>query len=471
MADDLGWGDVQYNNGKAATPNLNEMAHSPNTILLQRYYSGGPVCSPTRGTVLTGRNHNRYCVWTANAGGYTPDFAKPETMPLPLSEITTAEVMRQAGYSTAMFGKWHLGDFKKLDGGNKKWPISHPGQHGFDKWWATERSAPTCSLNCGCFPHAECVLGHYKERPSCTNYHTNKTAHTIKSWNDPITGDDSHFMWYVAQDYITKQAKAKQPFFLYLPFHTVHIPYIATDQNREMYLKQNFTEGQADYFGAITALDEVLGELRGLLKELGIRNNTLLWFASDNGPEVNTPGVTNGLRGHKHLLYEGGVRVPGMIEWPDVISSNKVSWFPVISSDLLPTVRDILSVKPSDDRPIDGISILPFLQGKIDHRNQSMYWGFNINGNFSNEYNISTSGDQYKLMATYQNGTVHRYELYDLLNDLGETTDLKDKLPSIGNELLNQIEEWRKSVMESVDKVGCLGTGDTLLKQVATFST
>jgi len=101
-----------------------------------------------------------------------------------------------------------------------------------------------------------------------------------------------------------------------------------------------------DYYGAITALDEVIGELRGLLKELGIQNNTLVWIGSDNGPEHNTPGETNGLRGRKRMLYEGGVRVPGMIEWPDVISSNKVSWFPVISSDLLPSVHDTLGVKP-----------------------------------------------------------------------------------------------------------------------------
>ena len=88
------------------------------------------------------------------------------------------------------------------------------------------------------------------------------------------------------------------------------------------------------------------------------------------------------------MLYKGEVCIPGMIKWPAVISSNKVSWFPVISSDLLQTVRDILGVKPSDDLPIDGISILPFLQGKMDHRNKSIYWGFNIKGNFSNEYNI-----------------------------------------------------------------------------------
>ena len=95
--------------------------------------------------------------------------------------------MRDAGYSAAFYGKWHLGDLKNLHGGNKKWPISHPGQPGFDKWWATERSASTCSLNCGCFPHSKCTLGHYTKRPAC---HSSKTANTIPSWNGPITGDD-----------------------------------------------------------------------------------------------------------------------------------------------------------------------------------------------------------------------------------------------------------------------------------------
>ena len=98
--------------------------------------------------------------------------------------------MRDAGYSAAFYGKWHLGDLKNLHGGNKKWPISHPGQPGFDKWWATERSGSTCSLNCECFPHSKCTLGHYTKRPACINYHSNKTANTIPSWNGPITGDD-----------------------------------------------------------------------------------------------------------------------------------------------------------------------------------------------------------------------------------------------------------------------------------------
>ena len=463
MADDLGWGDVQYNNGNARTPNLDEMAQSPSTILLQRYYSGGPVCSPTRGTVLTGRNHNRYCVWTANVGNNDPDFAKPETMPLPLSEITVAEMMREAGYSTALFGKWHLGDFKPLKGGNKKWPVSHPGLHGFDQWFATERSAPTCTLNCGCFHNSSCVEGHYTDRPPCTNYYTNKTDN-IEGWPDAIPGDDSHFILSLAENYIKEQVKANKPFFLYLPFHTVHIRYIATQQYRDLYLKQNYNSEEADYYGAISALDEVIGELRKLLEQLGIKNNTLLWFASDNGPEVNTPGVTNGLRGHKRLLYEGGIRVPGMIEWPDVITSNKVSSFPVVSSDLLPTVRDILDTKPPDNRPIDGVSILPFLQGKVEKRNQSIYWAYNIDGKFSGSYNASTSGDQYKLMIAYKEGEIENLELYDLLADIDEKVNLagEHSYSDIVHNMKNEIEAWRESVINSANTVGCLNEQDML---------
>ena len=453
MADDLGWGDVGYNGGIALTPNLNEMAQSPNTILLQRYYSGSPVCSPTRGTVLTGRNHNRYCVWTANIGSSKSDFIRAQKMPLPLSEITVAEVMRGAGYSTALFGKWHLGDFKPLEGGNKKWPVSHPGLHGFDQWYATERSAPTATPNCACFRNSRCIKGHYMDRPPCTNYYTNKSD-DIEGWPKVIPRGDSNFIYSLAKKYIKEQVNESKPFFLYLPFHAVHERYIATKRYRNMYKNTNYNSKKIDYYGTISELDDVMGKLRKLLKDLDIKNNTLLWFSSDNG--AIPPGTTGGLRGRKRSLYEGGIRVPGMIEWPDVITSNKISSFPIVSSDLLPTVRDILDIEPPDDRPIDGISILPFLQGKIEHRNQSIYWGFPIKYGFDGSYKISTSGDRYKLIALYANGAVTCYELYDLINDLGETKDLSKQYPDISNKLLSKIEKWRQSVIESVKKVDCL---------------
>jgi len=465
MADDLGWGDVQYNGGRAFTPNLNEMASSDNAILLQRHYSGSPVCSPTRATLLTGRNHNRHCVWNVNnARGDKADFSTAQTMPLPLSEITVAEVMRNAGYSTALFGKWHLGDFIPLRGGNTKWPVSHPGLHGFEQWWATLKSTPTATANCGCFQNSTCNLGHYKSRPVCTNYYTN-TSDGIEGWPQPIPGDDSHFIWSLAEEYIREQVNLQKPFFLYLPFHTVHQQFIATDEYRNFYLEKLSTEDskrisrenlvKADYYGAISAMDDVIGWLRNLLQELGIKNNTLFWFTSDNGPTED--GSTNGLRELKGSLYEGGVRVPGIIEWPDVISSNRVSQFPVVTSDLLPTVQDILGVEPSDDRPVDGISILPFLQGEKKKRNQPIFSAYNIReGDFSSQYNISTTNDRYKLMAMYDNNAIQHYELYDLKEDIGETRNLKDVHPNIASRLLNQIKRWRDSVIHSTNDVGCI---------------
>ena len=458
MADDLGWGDVQYNGGNALTPNIDEMSQSPNTMLLQRYYSGGPRCSPTRGTVLTGRNHNRYCVWSTSGGSNAPDFKVPEPLALPLTEITVAEVVREFGYSTAMFGKWHLGDFVPIPGGNKKWPVSHPGLHGFDQWWATERSTATCTPNCGCF-NSTCMYGHYPARGrACMNYHTNKSD-DILGWPDPVPGDDSDFLWNLSETYIREQVKSSQPFFLYLPFHTVHSRFIATEYYRQMYLKKNYSSEEADYYGAISALDVVIGRLRDLLKELGIRDNTMFWFTSDNGPAKLTPGVTNGLRGRKSSLFEGGVRVPGMIEWPAVISTNQVSQYAVVSSDLLPTVYDILGTKPRDDRPLDGISILPFLHGTVKSRNQTISWAFEISGgNFDGHYNVTIAGDRYKLMVVYGEGEVHSLELYDLVEDLGETKDIAQDHPEITSQLLTEAEQWRSSVIGSVHKVGCLNS-------------
>lgn len=458
MADDLGWGDVQYNGGNALTPNLNKMAQSPNTVLMDRYYSGGPRCSPTRGTVLTGRNHNRYCIWSTTAGNNKPDFEVAEPYALPLTEITVAEVARDHGYSTAMFGKWHLGDFKPITGGNKRWPVSHPGLHGFDHWWATERSVRTCNSNCGCF-NTTCTFGHYpKAQVSCTNYYTN-LSNGITGWPHPISGDDSEFIWTVTEQYIRDQVKLKKHFFLYLPFHTVHIRYIATEYYRSLYLKEGYNSNQADYYGTITALDNIIGRLRDLLEELGIKNNTMLWFTSDNGPAKNTPGVTNGLRGRKSSLYEGGVRVPGMIEWPNVVQKNRRSQFPVVSSDLLPTVYDLLGVSPIDNRPLDGISILPFLHGNTESRCSTISWAFAIpNGNFSSRYNVSMAGDRYKIMTVYDEGQVHSYQLYDLVEDIGETVNVAQKHSNVTNNMLSQVEKWRASVMNSVKNVGCLNS-------------
>ena len=457
MADDFGYGDTEYNGGPAYTPNLNDMAASHNSIRLDRYYSGGPVCSPTRGTVLTGRNHNRYCVWTANAGNTCNDFKCPEKKPLPLTEVTVADLLSKAGYVTAMFGKWHLGDFKKLDGGNPKWPVSHPGQHGFQEWWATERSAPTVNINCACFDKNLCVNGHYDGLPPCTNYYTvHQRDGMLVNYSRPENGDDAHFIVAQFENFL-QQRSSSRPFFVYLPFHNVHIRYLAYEGYIEKYAKAGYDRDKIDYYGAISAMDDAVGRVRNLLKQYNISSSTMVWFTSDNGPAVGSPGSASYLRGHKGELYEGGIRVPGIIEWPDYIKSNRASNYSVVSSDLMPTACDILDISCPMDRTIDGKSIMPLIKGERDSRNSQIAWMYNVADDFNSTYNAVLSGDQFKLFASYKEGKLKSAQLYDLHNDRSESKDVASENSQVFESMKKELEEWRHSVIASATKeVKCM---------------
>ncbi len=456
MADDFGYGDTEYNGGPASTPNLNQMASSSSSIRLDRYYSGGPVCSPTRGTVLTGRNHNRYCVWTANAGNNCNDFACPEKKPLPLTEITVADLLSKAGYTTAMFGKWHLGDFKKLPGGNPQWPVSHPGQHGFHQWWATERSAPTVNINCACFDKKLCVNGHYPGPPPCTNYYTVEEGEgKLVNYSQPENGDDAHFIVDRFEGFLKQ--RSTEPFFAYLPFHNVHIRYLAYEGYIEKYTKAGYNMNEIDYYGAISALDDAVGRVRELLRQHNLSNNTMVWFTSDNGPAVGTPGSASFLRGHKGQLYEGGIRVPGIIEWPAHITSNRATNYTVVSSDLMPTACDILDIECPHDRPIDGKSIMPLIKEQAVDRGSNMAWMYEVGDDFSSSYNAVLSGDQFKLFASYIKGKLDSAQLYDLVNDISESKDVSADHKEIFDEMKQELEQWRHSVVKSAtEEVKCM---------------
>ena len=455
LADDLGWNGVGYNEGEALTPNLDEMSQSSGTVRLERHYSGAPVCSPTRGTVLTGRNHNRYCIWGANSYSLAKgDFDTVQKKPLPQTEISVAKVLKRFGYSTACFGKWHLGNFMRVNA-NKPAEVSHPGLHGFDQWWATEACAPTSYLNCGCFKDTENVNKHC--RKGCNNYHSNDNSGNIIDWPNAIKEEDASFIWELSENFIREQANLNKPFFLYLPFHNVHYPTVTTDEYTSWY-RSNFTESKINYLGSISALDDAIGRLRGLLKELNINNNTIFWFTSDNGP---IPAHQGRLRGYKKTFYEGGIRVPGLIEWPDVIHKNKKSKFPVVTNDFLPTVYDILGTNPIDDRPLDGISVLPFLQEKVSKRKNDILWAkAGSKGHGRVKWTIvAIASQEYKLIVYYdKEGTnsVMEYELFNLDIDEEETVNLvanKDKgYESIAQNLLQRIETWQHSVEESVKK-------------------
>ena len=404
----------------------------------------------------------RYCVWHANTAGKKicadkSDFNCPSIVPLPTTEFTVAEMLKEAGYRTAMFGKWHLGDLKPLPGGHPKWNVSHPGLHGFDVWKVTERSAPTANPNCMCFNPSQCVLGHYSETgfgTACTNYHSGNgiDPDLLVPHNETIIGDDSNF---IAREFSTflndTVSTGQQPFFAYIAFHTVHAKYVAVPPYAQRYAARGYIPKEIDYYGSITAMDAAIGKIRDLLEHHRISDNTMIWFTSDNGPAKNSPGSTRNLRGSKSTLFEGGVRVPGIIEWPAVIQSNRISDFPVVTSDFFPTVSEILGRSDSlSHEIIDGESILPFIRGEQDARQQNIKWAFNIRGNPKKAYVAAIlSGRQYKAYFRYRKGTanISASFLYDLLEDEAEETDISTTHQSTFAKLYQEVELWIQSIL------------------------
>ena len=195
LVDDVGYGDVEYNGGQALTPHLNAMAKGPHSIHLTRFYAGGPVCSPTRGTILTGRNHNRYCIWHADIGVPKVELTCPSLGPLPSSEITIAEMLKEHGYHTSFYGKWHVGDLKPIPGGNVKWPVSHPGMNGFTDWLVTERHTASLLPNCKCSSQYSCTIdGHPYSPFTCRNYLSmNPYTGKLEKYPGQVF-EDSHFL-------------------------------------------------------------------------------------------------------------------------------------------------------------------------------------------------------------------------------------------------------------------------------------
>jgi len=428
MADDLGYGDVGYNGHPIIkTPNLDAMSREG--LRFDRFYAP-TVCSPTRGSVLTGRHPFRYGIFTANAGP-----AENEDIPskyiLRHEEITLAEALKTAGYSTAHFGKWHLGDFK----GPKK---SSPDEHGFDHWFSTVRKVQTLDPDF-----------YYED------------GHRVPG---PLKGDDSEVIMDRALKFIRASAADHKPFLTLIWFHSPHEPTLASHDYRAMYSK--YPEKEQQYYGTVTATDAQMGRLRTELRTLGIADNTLLWFCSDNGPWPNNPGSTAGLRGHKGQLWEGGIRMPAILEWPAVIKHPRTTAVPINSEDFYPTILDYLAITMPHQPKLDGISLRPLIDGDgsaMPQRSHPM--GFEL-GNMA-----AWMDDRYKLVAILQGPAdgeegggkktkgrgkaagqwrpIEKLTLYDLLADPKEQHDLSTEKPDVLNSMRSSLESWRHSCQES----------------------
>lgn len=391
MTDDQGWYETSYNGHlELKTPELDKMAAAG--IRFDRFYAAFPLCSPTRASCLTGRYPARYC---CTSWGHD----------LPLREITLAEAVRTAGYATGHFGKWHLGGIPHAAGGTGRGlPESfdpkprHPGNQGFDEWFSAGNN-----YDIG-YEHL---------------YHNGQQA-------PPRPGDTSDVLMDIALTWIGKQTEEKKPFLAVIWFPSPHAPHQAMPEDAAPYAK--YGAKKANYYGEISGVDRAMGRLRRALRDLKIADNTMLWFCADNGPDA--PGMTGGLPGKKKWLTEGGTRVPGILEWPSRISKPFATGVPVSTMDFYPTTLDMLHISmPEQIEPIDGVSLLPLIEGRMERRPKPIPF---LDGNrtrlIDNEY-------------TLENGRLYRFA------DAGRSNvDITDQEPDVLKRLTNWLDEWNASV-------------------------
>ena len=451
MCDDLGWGDVGFNGGQQVqTPHLDRLAGQG--IRFTRFYSASPVCSPTRGSCLTGRNPYRYGIPTANAGHMLEE------------EITLPELLKEEGYTTGHFGKWHLGTLTtEIKDSNRGRPgntehYTLPTDHGYDYFFCTEAKVPTFdpmwkpptfqedqgeSLRFGW----EAIADKEQAEDFGTYYwkgerSSPQVAGGKERVQKNLKGDNSRVIMDRALDFIEQTLdEGKGPFFSVIWLHTPHLPVVADAAHRALYKELSHTEQL--YYGTITAMDEQVGRLWDKLEDRGVAANTLLCFASDNGPENRTPGSPGPFRERKRSLYEGGVRVPAFWVWPDRIPAGLSTDIPSVTSDYLPSIVDLLGLTYIDYphiRPLDGISLAPVWEEGLTRRKKPI--GFL----FGSKQSWVT--DQYKLISTDEGKT---WELYDLHKDPSEELNLADRKKGRVRKMKKALDKWKVSVERSAE--------------------
>ena len=434
MADDMGYGDAGYTGHPfVKTPHLDAMAKSG--VVFNHFYAGAPVCSPTRASVMTGRHPFRGNV--PNHGHY-----------LRPNEVTIAEALQKSGYVTGHFGKWHIGSVQADS------PTS-PGGQGFDEWL------------------------------SGLNFFDNDPYLSRNGKFEQIEGPGSVIAMDATIDFLKKHTGGEKPIFAVTWFPSPHSPMGEIPQNvpDAATLYDDQSPKMAGYYREITLLDQQIGKLREALRELGIEKNTLFWYTSDNGGLVVE---TSGGRAKKGSIYEGGLRVPTVIEWPAKYGSKTIET-PAFSSDIYPTVLKIAGAKVEHQPRLDGIDLSGVLEGKQTARPAMGFWSNHTKGQ-------STRSDKIieELMEAQQAGApnphpdrvlknvaefptftvddmkghsawnkwpwkLHRiqkekkvsYQLYNLVEDPMEKTDLSDQQDDRVGEMAKELEAWQRSVLDS----------------------
>ena len=430
MADDLGWSDTGFNGNEVVkTPALDEMAD--HGLVFDRFYAAAPVCSPTRGSCLTGRHAYRYGIFTANVGHLLKE------------EWTLAEMLKSQGYQTGHFGKWHLGTLSKTGrdsnrgGDRNQQHFAPPTDHGFDTFFSTEAKTPTWDPLWAPPKHNRKwwdPVSAYKRTPYGTAYWTPKGK--VK---EPLDGDDSKVIMDQALKFIENNLESDQPFFTVIWFHAPHLPVVSGKHWTAPY--DTLGGYHKHYYGCISALDHQVGRLRKALKDWELSTDTILWFCADNGPEGNSfqgPGSAWPLRGRKRSLHDGGVRVPAILEWQGTVSKGKRSSVPAVTSDFLPTIADLLGVD-LPNRPYDGISLKRLIypdknQGGDDLMKREI--------GFQSARQVAWVRGNMKYYSPDQGKTDY---LFDLNEDISESVNLAEKRPEKLAQLKSDLQAWRES--------------------------
>jgi len=434
MSDDQGWGDVGYNGHPyLKTPHLDQMHREG--ITFTRFYSAAAMCSPTRGSCYTGRNPYRFGITFAMKG-------KLEEKEIP---ITT--VLKKQGYRTGHFGKWHLGTLTKNKGDQKRWgafsktPLKYycpPWERDVDVCFVTESKVPTWD------PLLDPGNAKTKTAPTGKPYGNDYFVGPGKTVTDNMKGDDSRVIMDRVLPFIQQSVDNKKPFLAVVWFHTPHSPVVGGDTYKKMYGDR--PENEQHYYACITALDEQVGRLRTELKRLGVADNTMLWFCSDNGPaRQGSPrhvGSAGHLSGYKLSINEGGIRVPGLLVWPDKIKKPFQIATPCVTSDYFPTILDALGIPLATDRDYDGESLLPLITQQTTQRHKPI--GF-LNKN-ANE--AVWMAERYKLISTAKKDSI-----YDIIKDPAEKTDLSNTVPNIKKKMKSELSQWKSAVLKELKEV------------------
>lgn len=417
LADDLGYGDLGcYGQKRFATPNIDRMAAEG--MRFTQHYSGSTVCAPSRCALMTGL-HTGHTAVRDNEGPYG-------AMPLGPSDVTVAQVLKEAGYSTAVIGKW---DMAGPDA------VGIPNRHGFDYSFG--------------FLHSSHAHNHYPD------YLWRNGQKVILEGNRNGQGDQ------YAHDLFTEEALAyiererDRPFFLYLAYTLPHAELAVPEDSQNSYLgkfpeepfaqKRQWSPGvynaqenpKAAFAGMISRLDRDVGRLLEKLEDLGLDRDTLVMFTSDNGPHREggaDPYFFNGsgpLRGIKRDLYEGGIRIPFIARWPEKIEAGTTSDHISAFWDILPTCAELAGTGAPEG--IDGLSMVPSLLGRSDEQEKhaSLYWEFR-------ERQAVRIGDWKGVRPEGEEGGL---ELYDLKNDVGEQEDLSGQHPEIRAKIKQILEK------------------------------